>query len=56
MYIFKVNTTSDFYKKYNGMLCTVVDAKREDGLIEVYVQKLDSFILLAQDELEDVDE
>lgn len=55
MYIFKVRTDKWEYKKYNNMLCTVVDAKRDDNLVEVFIPKKNVFLLLLPTELEDID-
>lgn len=53
-YIFRVKTRKKDYKKYNNALCTIVNARRDDGLVEVFVQKYNVFLLLSPKELDDV--
>ena len=54
MYIFRVKTNKRPYKKYNNCLCTIINSKRDDNLVEVFVQKYNVFILLSPKELDDV--
>ena len=53
MYIFRINTKKKEYKKYNNSLCTIVNAKRDDSLIEVFVPKYKVFLLLTLAEIEE---
>ena len=50
---FIVRTNKKEYSTFNGYECTVVNNKRDDGLIEVFVRAFNTFILLTQEELED---
>ena len=50
---FTIRTNKKAYRKYNGCKCRIVNAKRTDHLIEVYVPDYDCLILLRIDELED---
>lgn len=50
---FIVRTNKKEYSTFNGYECTVVNDKRDDGLIEVFVRAFNTFILLTQEELED---
>ena len=50
---FIVRTNKKEYSTFNGYECTVVNNKRDDDLIEVFVRAFNTFILLTQEELED---
>ena len=50
---FIVRTNKKEYSTVNGYECTVVNNKRDDDLIEVFVRAFNTFILLTQEELED---
>lgn len=53
MYIYRIFTKQKQYKKYNNELCTIVNRKRDDNLIEVFVPKYKVFILLQLSEIEE---
>ena len=50
---FIIHTDKKEYSSFNGFECKVVNDKRTDGLIEVYVPVFNVFILLEPTELED---
>lgn len=49
----KVNTQREYYRTYNGAEIKIINTKREDGFIEVFLPEHSVFILLFPDELED---
>lgn len=51
--IFIINTIKKEYVAFNGMPCKVVNANRDDGLVEVQVLDTKHFILLEPMELDD---
>lgn len=56
MYVFRIRTEKEEYKKYNGKMCWVPrNPIREDGYIEVYVVEDGVYLMLRPSELEDQD-
>ena len=51
--MFIINTIKKEYVAFNGMPCKVVNANRDDGLVEVQVLDTKHFILLEPMELDD---
>lgn len=51
--LFTISTKKKEYVAFNGMLCRVINANRNDGLIEVQVVDTKHFILLDPKELDD---
>lgn len=38
---------------FNGAKCKIVNSKRDDGLIEIYVYGFNSFLLVEPEELDE---
>ena len=48
-----IKTDKEEYKSFNGFECNIINAHRDDGLIEVYIPAFGIMILLYPYELED---
>ena len=47
---FTLNSKREELKLFNGAKCKIVNSRRDDNLLEVYVYGFNSFILVGADE------
>ena len=50
---FTLNSKREELKLFNGAKCKIVNSKRDDGLIEIYVYGFNSFLLVEPEELDE---
>ena len=50
---FTINSKRAELKLFNGAKCKIVNNRRDDNLLEVYVYGFNSFILVEADELDE---
>ena len=50
---FTINSKRESMTLFNGAKCKIVNNRRDDGLIEIYVYGFNSFLLVEPDELEE---
>ena len=50
---FTLNSNRAELKLFNGAKCKIVNSRRNDNLLEVYVYGFNSFILVCADELDE---
>ena len=50
---FTINSKRPELKLFNGAKCKIVNNRRDDNLLEVYVYGFNSFILVEADELDE---
>ena len=50
---FTLNSNRAELKLFNGAKCKIVNSRRNDNLLEVYVYGFNSFILVRADELDE---
>lgn len=50
---FTLNSKREELKLFNGAKCKIVNSRRNDNLLEVYVYGFNSFILVRVDELDE---
>lgn len=50
---FTLNSKREELKLFNGAKCKIVNSRRDDNLLEVYVYGFNSFILVGADELDE---
>ena len=50
---FTLNSNRAELKLFNGAKCKIVNSRRNDNLLEVYVYGFNSFILVGVDELDE---
>ena len=49
---FTINSKRESMTLFNGAKCKIVNSKRDDGLIEIYVYGFNSFLLVESEELD----
>jgi len=52
MFDYTINTDKECYKAYNGHSCKIVNTYREDGCFEVYIEDMETFIILEPSEID----
>ena len=50
---FTINSKRESMTLFNGAKCKIVNGKRDDGLIEIYVYGFNSFLLVEPEELDE---
>lgn len=50
--LFTICTDKSYYKEFNGHKCKITNTHRDDGYYEVYIDDMQSFILLEPHELD----